>query len=206
MYILTLLGLVPWLGVDARADEKLQEIQVTLFGQPCTMSGPYTKATLSLIHEVSPEKIPPTLTIDGMKKVRAKAMNLKGMTSQIETYREHLRKRLSAKIAFEEAVREAKKKPQGAQSLKTLLTNIKEHVQTGKFESFESETKALFEKNAEKWNEFFLDPLREKYESIIQPDTEEEFHKAIRNAKIQYVCAFDEGSDGNESTADDGEE
>lgn len=191
---------------DVRADDKLQEIQVTLFGQPCTMSGPYTKATLSLLHEVSPEKIPPTLSIDGMKKVRAKAMSLKGMTSQIETYREHLRKRLSAKIAFEEAVREAKKKPQGQQSLRTLLTNIKEHVLVGKYEAFEAETKALFEKNAEKWNEFFLDPLREKYEVVIQPDTEEEFHKAIRIAKIQYVCAFDEGSDGNESTAEDGEE
>lgn len=196
-------GLLFSSGTALSADPKPEEIQVTLFGQPCTMSGPYPKATLSLIHEISPEKIPPTLTVEQMKKVRAKAMTLKGVNSQLEAYRDHLRKRLSAKIAFEEAIREAKKKGKGQQTLRTLLTNLKEHVTVGRFEAFEAEAKALFDKNAEAWNEFFINPLREKYEAVIQPETEEEFHKSIRAAKIQYVCAFDEGTDENSHTADE---
>jgi len=198
-----LAGLLVSSGTALAADSKPEEIQVTLFGQPCKMTGPYPKSTLSLIHEISPEKIPPTLSIDQMRKVRAKAMNLKGVTPQLETYRDHLRKRLSAKIAFEEAVQEAKKKGKGLKTLKTLLTNLKEHVTVGRFETFETEAKALFDKNAEAWNEFFINPLREKYESVIQPETEEEFHKSIRVAKIQYVCAFDEGTDENANTADE---
>lgn len=180
-----------------RTGEKLQEIQVTLFGQPCIMSGPFTRPTLSLLHEISPEKIPPTATVDLMKKVRAKTTLLKSIPFSLEQYRDHLRKRLSAKIAMEEALAGAKKsKPQeGRRALDSLLKNLKEHISSLQYPAFEAATKKSFEANAAVWNDFFIEPLRERYDSAIQPETEEEFHKAIRTAKIQYICVFDDAAD-----------
>ncbi len=186
-----------------KRDEKLQEIQVTLFGQPCSMSGPYTRPSLSLLHEISPEKIPPDLTVDQMKRIRTKTGDLKGMPMPIEQYRDHLRKRLSAKIAFEEAITQAKKSKDSRKSLDPFLTNLKEHIPTLQYPGFSETTKKAFETAGGTWTESFIAPLRERFESMIQPDTEEEFHKAIRAARIQYVCAFD---DSDHHTGGEGEE
>lgn len=180
-------------AADATKDSAVQEIQVTLFGQPCTMSGPYPRPALSLLHEISPEKIPPDLTVEQMKRVRTKCSELKGMPMPIEQYRDHLRRRLSAKIAFEEAIAQSKKsKAKDRRALEPFLTNVKEHISTLQYPAFAGETRKAFESGGSVWSEAFLASLRERFESVIQPDTEEEFHKAIRTVKIQYVCAFDD--------------
>lgn len=185
---------VPAAKIEEKSGDKLQEIQVTLFGQPCSMSGPFPRTSLFLLHEISPEKIPPDLTVEQMKRVRTKSGELKGMPMPIEQYRDHLRRRLSAKIAFEEAVTQAKKAaPKDVRkSLETFLTNLKEHISTLQYPGFVESTKKAFENAGSGWNPPFIAALRERYEGVIQPDTEEEFHKAIRVAKIQYVCAFDD--------------
>lgn len=201
---LTLFG--EGLGGPTRAfgapDENLQEIQVTLFGQPCTMSGPFPRATLTLIHEISPEKTPPAASVDLMKKIRTKTNQLKGIPFPIEQYRDHLRKRLSAKIAMEEALAVAKKSKSkdSRRALDSLLKNLKEHISTLQYPAFETAIKKSFEANAAVWNDFFIDPLRERYDTVIQPETEEEFHKSIRSAKIQYICVFDDGADHTHDT------
>jgi hypothetical protein len=193
-------------GAPAVPEEKNQEIKVTLFGQPCTMSGPFAKNSLSLLHEISPEKIPPDLTLDQMKKVRAKTGDLKGMPMPIEQYRDHLRKRLSAKIAFEEAVAQAKKSKEPRKEIDPFLTNLKEHISTLQYAGFAETTKKAFETGGGVWNDAFLTPLRERFEGSIQPDTEEEFHRAIRIVKIQYVCAFDDSDHrGGDDDYSDGE-
>lgn len=181
---------------------KLQEIQVTLFGQPCTMSGPFPRPSLTLLHEISPEKIPPDLSVDQMKRVRAKTGNLKGMPMPIEQYRDHLRKRLSAKIAIEEAIAQAKKAKDARKGLDTALTNLKEHVSPLQYPGFADASRKAFESAGSAWSEGFAGFFRERFDGVIQPDTEEEFHKAIRIAKIQYVCVFDDG----DHRADEGEE
>ncbi|MBS1963891.1 MAG: hypothetical protein JST04_16895 [Bdellovibrionales bacterium] len=193
----------PGRPAKAGADGSLQEIQVTLFGQPCTMSGPFPRASLALLHEISPEKLPPDQTVEQMKRVRAKTNELKGMPMPIEQYRDHLRKRLSAKIAFEEAVVPARKAKNARRALDTFLTNVKEHISTLQYPSFAETTKKSFEALGSAWTESFVGPLRERFENSIQPDTEEEFHKAIRTVKIQYVCAFD---DSDHRSDDDGDE
>ncbi len=156
------------------------------------MSGPFPKTSLTLLHEISPEKLPPDLTLEQMKKIRTKTSDLKSMSMPIEQYRDHLRKRLSAKIAFEEAITQAKKSTDPKKSLDPFLTNLKEHISTLQYPSFTETTKKAFETAGSAWNDAFVVPLRERYEGVIQPDTEEEFHKAIRAAKIQYVCSFDD--------------
>jgi hypothetical protein len=186
---------------DSRRGSGVQEIQVTLFGQPCTMSGPYSRKSLTLLHEISPEKLPPDLTLEQMKHVRAKTNDLKGMPMVIEQYRDHLRKRLSAKIAFAEAITQAEKSKNTRQSLDNFLTNIKEHLSPLAYPEFATTTKKAFEAGGAVWNNAFVAPLRERFENAIQPDTEEEFHNAIRVAKIQYVCTFDD----NDHHADDDE-
>lgn len=180
----------------------VNEIQVTLFGQPCLMNGPLPKETLTLLHEVSPERVPPEATVEQMKKIREKLAKLQGVPLPLEQYREHLRKRLSAKIAIEEALgrnRASRKGLKGAESRKafdTLMKNLKEHVSTVAFPAFEAQQRKSLEASGWLWSDGFVDGLREKYEEVIQPETQEEFHKAIRLAKIQYVCSFDE-SDGS---------
>jgi hypothetical protein len=189
---------------------KLQEIQVTLFGQPCTMSGPFPKNTLILLHEISPEKIPPDATVARMRQTLKKASELKSLPLPLQQYRDHLRKRLSAKIALEEALTQsgksaAKQNPEKA--LASALANLKEHVSTLQYPAFESKAKAELKARGS-WNESFTQSLRDSFLNQIQPDTEEEFHKAIRLTKIQYVCTFDDGEHGddgdseNESTED----
>lgn len=186
------------------ADPAIQEIRVNLFGQPCTMEGPFTKPQLTSLHEISPEKIPPAASPAQMKTILAKTGQIKGFPLPIEQYRDHLRKRLSAKIALEEAIASAKKtKANDAnKSLGALLTNLKEHVSTLQYAGFETATKKAFEANASVLNEVFFEGLRERFENVIQPDTEEEFHKAIRIVKVQYVCVFDDGEhpSGDEAT------
>lgn len=183
---------------NAYSAKKTEQINVTLFGQPCTMTGPFSRAVLTQIHEISPEKIRPDFTTEQMKKIQNKASGPKVGQTQVDAYRDHLRKRLSAKIAFNEVIDEAKKKSiKTPQAFKAWLINLKENIPAEKFDSFHTEARALFEKNAETWNESTIEGLREKYENLIEPDTEEEFHKAIRVANIQYLCAFDEGSDPN---------
>ena len=185
----------------APKESGVQEIQVTLFGQPCTMSGPYPRPALSLLHEISPEKIPPDLSVDQMKRVRTKCGELKGMPMPIEQYRDHLRRRLSAKIAFEEAIAQSKKsKAKDGRALDPFLTNVKEHISTLQYTAFSGETRKAFESGGAIWNEPFLTSLRERFENVIQPDTEEEFHKAIRAVKIQYVCAFDDNDHRDDET------
>ena len=176
----------------AKGDEKLQEIQVTLFGQPCTMSGPFARTSLTLLHEISPEKIPPDLTLEQMRRIRTKTGDLKNMPMPIEQYRDHLRKRLSAKIAFDEAISQAKKSKDSKKSIDPFVTNLKEHISPLQYPGFAEATKKSFEVGGSIWNEAFIASVRERFENSIQPDTEEEFHKAIRAAKIQYVCAFDD--------------
>lgn len=187
----------------------LTEIQVTLFGQPCLMNGPFPRSTLTLLHEISPERIPPTANIDQMKKIRSKVVQLTGVPLPIEQYRDHLKKRLSAKIAFEEALIPAKKTKttnpvESKKVLDTFLKNVKENISTLQFASFEESSKKALEANGYAWNGAFIDPLRERYEGVIQPETQEEFHKAIRLSQVQYVCSFDEGDD--HSGKDEGEE
>lgn len=118
----------------------------------------------------------------------------------IEQYRDHLRKRLSAKIAFEEALVPAKKTKttnptEGKKVLDTFLKNVKEHISTLQFPAFETSAKKSLEANGFTWNAAFIDSLRERYENVIQPEPQEEFHKAIRLSQVQYVCTFDEGDD-----------
>jgi hypothetical protein len=181
----------------------MNEIQVTLFGQPCLMNGPLPKETLTLLHEVSPERVPPTATVDQMKKIREKLARLQSVPMPIEQYREHLRKRLSAKIALEEALTQgaaACKGLKGAESRKaldTLMKNLKEHVPTLQFPAFEAQQRKSLEASGGQWSDAFVEGLRERYEEVIQPETQEEFHKAIRLSRVQYVCSFDESEAGS---------
>lgn len=179
--------------------EKIQEIPVTLFGQPCTMSGPFPRPVLTSIHEVSPEKISPTAGVEAMKRIRLKTTALKNIPPVLEQYRDHLRKRLAAKIALEEALTQAKKANSSdvRSALDSLLKNLKEHISSLSYPAFEESMKKAFDANGAGWNTVFVDHLREKFERLIQPDTEEEFHKAIRVAKIQYVCSLDEGTESS---------
>ena len=184
---------VSFLMAHAHAKQPAKnEIPVTLFGQNCTLEGPYTKDVLKMIHEISPEKLPPTLSTDQMKKIRQKISKLKPTHPAIDTYKDHLSKRLAAMIAFSENIK-------GTQNLEIFIKNVKEHVLDLQFESFKQEAKKISDKSKGKWDESFKQELKLKYDTVIQPDTEEEFHRAARQANLQYICNFDEGESDEEN-------
>lgn len=167
---------------------KKNEIPVTLFGQNCSLEGPYSKDVLKMIHEISPEKISPTLTVDQMKKMRTKIAQVKNVHPLIESYKDHLSKRLAALIAFAESIKSTK-------DIDSFLKNVKEHISVLQYENFKSEAQKILEKSKNKWDETFKQELKLKYETVIEPETEEEFHRATRQASVQYICNFDEGTE-----------
>ena len=180
------------------AEEKRSEITVTLFGQTCTLSGPVSKGVLENLHGISPEKVPPIPTLAELKGIRNHLSQLKTISPEIDQYKDHLRKRINAKIAFEESLQAAKKKGNPQKSLDEFLVNIKEHVANHQVESFETAVRRNFQDQKKTWSPEFISLLRDRFENVIQPDPEEEFHKAIRLSQIEYTCNFDETNDADD--------
>lgn len=175
-----------------------KQIKVTLFDQPCLLSGPFDVTTLTRVHSISPEKVPPHLSSEQARKM----LNLLGPGSfpaVLEKYRESLKKRISAQLAFNDSLAAAQKKT----NIEVFLTNIREHIAESRFKDFDVGVRRLSTKAGTHWGPAFADQLKEFYITMIEPDPEEEFHRAIRRANIHYACAFDEG--GETATEEDQE-
>ena len=172
------------------------EIQVTLFGQPCAMTGPVDKRTLELLHSISPEKIRPDFTAAEMEKMRTLAAKATGLDANMSLYRDHLVKRLAARAAFESALKQLKTKRGKTMSPDVLLQNVKEHISPLRYDDFKARVNAAFKENkGAALGDAFAQKLRDEYDAFIQPDTEEEFHKMIKTAQVRYECHFGEEAD-----------
>jgi hypothetical protein len=170
------------------------EIRVSLFDQPCQMSGPVDQASLKAIHSISPAQLPlvenRARAQESLDKVRA----AKDVPAWLDPYRKNLMKRLEAQLAYYDALAAAKKSGKAG----PLLEAVKKHLPEKRYPEFEAAATKL---EATKFAEPGAQRLTDSYNELIQPDPEEEFHRAIGRAKVKYACTFEDSS-GN----DDGEE
>ena len=160
------------------------EIKVTLFGQPCVLKGPIDSVALKSIHLISPEQLLAAQdSVTESKQHSLSVLNrlLKSapVPNVLDRYKERLKKRLEAQVDFFDSLDEFKQTGKA----ETLSALVKRRVLPKSQKEFE----AILRKTPTK---DLFDPFNE----VIEPDPEEDFHRGIQKIKVQYVCAFDEGS------------
>ncbi|MCM2324019.1 MAG: hypothetical protein NDJ90_12235 [Oligoflexia bacterium] len=187
-------GLPAWSKPSVSSTKKPgTQIKVTLFGHPCVLQGPTDVATLNAIHSVSPEQ---TYTIFLMEDVRKdSAQQLKDnveklkkaspLPAALKRYRDALIRRLTSQIAFVEGLQAAQAEKKSA----PLLAAVRPQLQGKNSKAFEEAAKKLDRAGAEP---ALYEQLLELYGELIEPDPEEEFHRAIRALQVQYSCSYGE--------------
>jgi len=180
-------------------------IHITLLGQPCLLQGPLDEATLRAIHAIGPAQIYPEISTEDFKsskeQIRKALKKLHAGTtipSLLDRYRDKLKKRLEAQVAFFEDFEVAQKKndPQ------LLMKSLKRYLKSSDLQQFEKILKKLgaapksSSPNSSQ-NRETIDQAYDFYNDSIEPDPEEEFHRAIKKLDVQYTCSFEENDDLN---------
>lgn len=162
------------------------EIRVSLFGQPCTLKGPVDERSLRQIHALSPEQIyperEPRLSGGPTRRSLEKLRAFQNVPAALDHYRERLIKRLEAQLVLLEALEGFRKNHKSA----PIMDAAKTYLSPRRIKEFEVALKKAD-----------IDQIFDTFSDGIEPDPEEEFHRAIHRMSIQYACSF-EGSD-NES-------
>jgi hypothetical protein len=162
------------------------EIKVSLFGQPCVLTGPVEESVLQTVHSISPEKIPTPETADQARRDLAALGKVQAIPPDLDRYRDLLTKRLEAHQIFLEALAGAKR----AAKPDTVLSAVKPLFEAKKFRSFQDQVRKA-------WTAVptpaVLEQVKEQFERFAPPDPQEEFHRAIRRMKVTYDCTFEDG-------------
>lgn len=179
------------------------EIRVSLFGQPCILQGPTDERALRMIHSLSPEQLYPqsdsNLSSAPTRRALEKLRAITGAPAGLDHYRERLAKRLQAQLGMLEAIETYLKDHKSA----SLIAVSKGSLTGRHLKDFETAVKkAESAKSLAKHDT--LDALFDTFSDGIEPDPEEEFHRAIQRMNVQYTCSFEENGDaaGGEDSAD----
>jgi hypothetical protein len=174
----------------------LTEIRVTLFGQPCLLQGPLDEASLKTIHAISPEQLFPNaqqnLTTEQIKRAQSRLQASK-LPSFLDRYRERLSRRLEALLGFYGGLEAARK----ARKAAPLIAGAHKRVPAKRAKEFESlahKLDGIKDFDSDRAREI-ADQLFDIYGEGIEADPEEEFHRAIQRANVQYTCSFEENGD-----------
>ncbi len=182
-----LLGAAGFLAVPKISFAK--EIKVSLFNQPCTLSGPFNESMLQAVHAISPERIPAQQSISSVKNALAQVRQTKDLPPELQTYQGRLTRRLNAQFQFLELLVALKKNG----DLKFFLEASSPLLTAsgpGPFRTIvENEAKKV---PPRKWGKENISSITEVFENGIEPYPEEEFHRTIERARIHYGCSFDE--------------
>lgn len=189
------------------ADKKVSEIKVELFNQPCLLQGPADLSVLRQIHAISPEQLfPPSLEKGSIKaqqetfkkNLRYLKTNVK-LPQEFQKYTQRMERRLEAFVALFDGLEKMKK----SQNTKELAVALAPHFQNKNGEEF-SKIVTELKPNLKEVSNDTLDTLKQSIKNGIEPDSEEDFHKALLRAAIQYNCSMDEKSDekGSEESAE----
>jgi hypothetical protein len=172
------------------------ETRVTLFSQPCMLRGPFDESVLKGVHAISPERIPPPESRDQTEEA-LKLVEAQTSTPKIlEKYRDALTLKLKAELAFFKGVAEAKRDGK----IEPLLASTKAVQDSAQYLRFESEAKKLFaKKKLAAFEKDGLEELHGLFSETSVPLPEEEFHRAIQKAGIQYACTMEPEDDSNTS-------
>jgi hypothetical protein len=167
------------------------EIHVTLFGQPCVLSGPFDEPTLKAIHAISPEQVYPRSLDDDVKLVTSKEIKAalerlrktNTLPPALDRYRELVGKRLEEMQPFFDGIEAARK----TGSSDELIAGTKKFLADGSASAFA----ALARQFQSKRDPSLIEKLFEIYEPVIEPDPQEEFHRAIHRISVNYVCNYE---------------
>lgn len=177
----------------------LSEIQVTLFGQPCLLSGPQSTSSLNAIHAISPEQIPAMLKLPEAQAALEKVRGVNTLPQPLEVYRTRLLLRLEALIAFEAELKTATRTGKST----ALLAVAKKFVNPPKWTITETRLQTLAtQKGLKDKSSGTRDELLTVYGEAIEAHPEEEFHRALQKMNTQYVCQFEET---DKDSTEDGE-
>lgn len=169
-------------------DSRRNQASVTLFGQPCTLSGPFSVDALKALHSISPEQMPSPGNESEAKQQLQKLLHAKQVPQGLESYRERLKKRLEGYLAFFSGLSEAKKNGRSAD----LLSAAKKHLKK-KHEDFDEQVKqAGKEAPPTSWSAATIEKLQASYLDLIEPSPEEDFHRATQRMSVEYSCSFEE--------------
>jgi hypothetical protein len=176
---------------NSAPQENSSEIQVTLFGQTCQLAGPFGKKALQEIHSISPEKIPPSLSLEQAKAALTLLETASNTPKQLSPYKEALFRRINAQASFQDVLTSVRK---GAK-LDLLFSAVEPHVPAEKLESLKARIQKLNQAGGgapAKWNAATLEKVNEALEDSLEAYPEELFHRTIQKLKIQYQCGYSE--------------
>jgi predicted RNase H-like nuclease (RuvC/YqgF family) len=187
-----LLGTKSW-GKPPIAKPNTKEIRVTLFGQPCQLQGSLDESVLKLIHSVSPAQLypshaqsSPNEAKNNTRRALEKLRSLRGLPPELDRYRDRLARRLEAQTAFFDGIEASR----SSHKAEPLLSLTKRYIAEKSDKKFEALAKKIESKPANIAE--LTEQLLDLYNDGIEPDPEEEFHRAIRRLKVEYVCSFDD--------------
>ncbi|MGK5089895.1 hypothetical protein WDW86_20280 [Bdellovibrionota bacterium FG-2] len=191
--------LIPLMCLAAPATPSA-EIRVTLFEQPCLLRGPVAETILKNVHAISPEQMYPSAiltqnpgeTSESLRKALDKLKKTTPTPTQLDRYRDRLTKRFSSQLAFFEGLQAFKQTGQPD----ALLEKGKRILPEKKFKNFEAQVKKKAASGKAGIKSF--EPVLDLFNESIEADPEEEFHRAIRNLDIHYVCNFGDTEDSEE--------
>lgn len=175
------------------------EVPVTLFGQPCLLSGPFPVSTLNAIHAVSPERVPPVLDLPAAQAAIEKLRPTGELPKELETYRIRLLERAESIREFLQELRSATRTGKNT----ALLAVAKKHVLPSRWTVTESRLVTLATPEALKAKSPAVrDELLNAYAEAIEQHPEEEFHRALQRLKTQYLCQFEDAESDAPATND----
>ncbi|HLD99847.1 MAG TPA: hypothetical protein VJB59_06285 [Bdellovibrionota bacterium] len=180
---------------QANSASKTSEITVTLFGQPCYLSGPVSTSALKSIHSISPEQIYPSSdalpSSEPIRRSLERLKNVSELPSGFERYRERLTRRLQAFLAFSDGLSAAK----SAAKSESLLKLARPFLQGKRIKEFETLAGKI--DSSKKLDADLAGQLFEVFLDIVEPDPEETFHRTIQKLNIHYTCVFSEDGESD---------
>lgn len=179
------------------------ELPVQLFGSPCMLQGPVDEKTLRAIHAISPDQITPEVPQRSSKGVTRALDSVKKDKSphpSLDRYRDKLIARLEGQAAFWRGYEGFLKNKNTAAWLALVKPFLRPGLEARVAASLRGLASANFKKPEDQ------EKLHAAFDVVcdaIEPDPEEEFHRAIGKLKVQYRCSYDGGGDAAADPATD---
>lgn len=178
----------------------LHEIRVSLLGQPCTLQGPFDEKTLKAIHALGPAQIEIDPLLPTAKEKTRKlgesfrnagrglAEANKKAERALEDYLSRQLKRLEALSAYFEALEILQKNHKTGEFCKKVATFLRNPILVTLEKLATDVVKAPqgSPKQKDLSNQLF-----ENYTEQLD-DPEKEFHRIIKQLRVQYNCFFEE--------------
>lgn len=164
-----------------------ENLKVTLFGQPCTLTGPVPIATLNTLHQISPANCK-ALDPQSAKRSLGIVESTKEIPNELRNYHGLLAQHLKARVAFYSALEVAQKK-RSAQQFITRVRSLLRSPNLGKLQRLVEATWT-----PEK-SEVAESDLLDYYDQITTSYPESEYHAGIRRMNVRYQCSFDESTE-----------